>query len=198
MSLNSNKTSLYLILGIPLIGIILTTAYYFYITSKGVQLETQNQGMLISPPKSITGVELQNSDGTKHVWYNGESMWTFMVVGSADCDEKCQQKLYLVRQIRSGLGKYSLRINTVYLTLDKNLTVDTAEFLAKEHPHTQVLSADAEKLTALFKSQSPMLDAINSANFYVVDPAGWVMMYYTSEHNYKDVNKDMKFLLKNS
>ena len=34
--------------------------------------------------------------------------------------------------------------------------------------------------------------------WYLVDPAGWVMMSYNSGIHYKDVISDLKFLLKNS
>jgi hypothetical protein len=34
--------------------------------------------------------------------------------------------------------------------------------------------------------------------WYLVDPAGWIMMSYNGEVHYKDVISDLKFLLKNS
>jgi hypothetical protein len=34
--------------------------------------------------------------------------------------------------------------------------------------------------------------------WYLVDPAGWVMMAYDNQVPYKDVIADLKFLLKNS
>lgn len=123
---------------------------------------------------------------------------TFMVAGLSSCDTACQKKLYLMRQIHTAIGKESLRINTIYLNLDQKLTPATAELFAKEYPHMQVLTADGEKVKSWFTKQAPVLDILHAANFYVVDPGGWVMMYYTDEHDYKAVIKDMKFLLKNS
>ena len=34
--------------------------------------------------------------------------------------------------------------------------------------------------------------------WYLVDPAGWIMMSYNTDVSYKDVISDLKFLLKNS
>ena len=36
------------------------------------------------------------------------------------------------------------------------------------------------------------------ARWYLVDPAGWIMMSYSTDNSYKDVIADLKFLLKNS
>ena len=36
------------------------------------------------------------------------------------------------------------------------------------------------------------------AQWYVVDPAGWVMMRVSDDLYYKDVISDLRFLLKNS
>ena len=36
------------------------------------------------------------------------------------------------------------------------------------------------------------------SSWYLVDPAGWIMMSYNEDISYKDVIADLKFLLKNS
>ena len=41
-------------------------------------------------------------------------------------------------------------------------------------------------------------DPTNPSTWYLVDPAGWIMMSYNSEVSYKDVISDLKLLLKNS
>ena len=38
----------------------------------------------------------------------------------------------------------------------------------------------------------------DSSTWYLVDPSGWIMMSYNEKVTYKDVIKDLKFLLKNS
>jgi hypothetical protein len=34
--------------------------------------------------------------------------------------------------------------------------------------------------------------------YLLIDPNGWLMMYYQPEHDYKAVIKDLKFLISNS
>lgn len=193
-----NKITLFLIIGIPLIGVLLTTLYYFYVTDQGLQLETNNKGILITPPKQITDIVLHDVAGKPYQWLQPEKKWVFLIVARKDCDDVCQKKLYQARQIRKALGKYSLRIENIYLNLDASLSDETSEWLSKEHPEIKVLATENGKAEAWFSQQEPRLDLMQTANFYVVDPAGWVMMYYTDAHDYKAVIKDMKFLLSNS
>lgn len=198
MAMNGNKLTLPLIIGIPLLGIALTTLYYFFVTSYGIKLGTQNQGILITPPKQITELQVLDTKNNPHIWNNGQGRWTFIVPGHADCSEECQKKLYFVRQTHRALGKGALRVDTVYLNFDTVLSDETAALLKKEYSHFQVLHVDAPQAKAWIAQKSPVLDWMGSGNFYVVDPMGWVMMYYTDSHDYKSVIKDMKFLLKNS
>lgn len=194
---NTNKISVALIIGIPVIGILLTTAYYFYLVNQGVQLGSHNQGVLISPPKELASQTLSSNDAP-YQWLTPEKKWSFMVVAGADCDKSCVDKLYLARQIRSAMGKHQRRLQYVYLNLGGQLTEQTKTFLKEEHPQIIVVDVDGDAVTQWFQSEAPALDILNAANFYVVDPASWVMMYYTDEHTYKEVIKDMKFLIKNS
>lgn len=197
MSNNANKWSLYLILGIPLLGVLLTTAYYFYITGSGVQLGTHNNGVLINPPKNITELTLTQQNAP-YQWDMGSGKWAFLLAGSGACAEACQQQLYLTRQIRAMLGKHMPRIQHIYIDLDQGLTADNRQWLAQEHPQLQVLDGQSAEALAWFAAQAPQLNLLEPGRFYIVDPLGWVMMYYTPEHDYKQINRDMKFLLKNS
>ena len=198
-NINSNKLSLYLILGIPVIGILLTTAYYYYVVNANMDVETRNQGVLIQPPKNIVEAGLSMQQGGQDFQWTaaGSGQWTFMVAGSGACDDTCREKLYLTRQIRLALGKYQPRIERLYLNLGPELDQDTAQWFAEEHPGLQVVDADGDRARQWFLEQPPALE-LTDARFYLVDPAGWVMMYYTEKQDYKDVIRDVKFLLKNS
>lgn len=197
MSKENNKISLLLIIGIPIIGILLTTLYYFYVVNDGEQLGGHNQGMLISPPKQIDLLPLTML-GESYQWANKERKWTFLVVGSSSCDQTCADKLYLTRQIRAAMGKYQLRLENAYLSLDGHINEAAQAFFVQEHPKLRVINSVQSEVEQWAVNAEPALDMLSGANFYVVDPNGWVMMYYTDEQSYKEVIKDMKFLLKNS
>lgn len=196
-TVNSSKLSLYLILGIPTIGILLTTLYYFYVVGTGIELGTHNAGELIRPPKNINEISLQK-DGEARQWDITSGQWTFLVVGGGQCDEACQEQLYLARQIRLAMGKDLPRIDHVYLNLDEGIDEAMTSLIEDEHPQLKILYADREEALSWFAREEPKMDLLQGISFYLVDPAGWVMMYYHSEHHYRDIISDVKFLVKNS
>ena len=196
-TVNGNKLSLYLILGFPVIGIVLTTLYYFYVVSLGVELGTHNAGELIRPPKNINEISLQK-DGDTYQWDITSGQWTFLMVGGSHCDEYCQERLYLARQIRLAMGKDMPRIAHVYLNLDDGLDQAMTSLVENEHPQLRILYSNREQAISWFAREKPQMDLLQGVSFYLVDPAGWVMMYYNSEHNHRDIISDVKFLVKNS
>lgn len=197
---NNNKLSLYLILGIPVLGILLTTAYYFYVSSAELAVDTRNKGMLIQPPKNIAEADIAlQQQGKAYDWQpDSQGKWTFLVTGSGDCLASCRERLYLSRQIRLALGKYQPRIERVYLHTGAPLSDDSRAYLAAEHPQLKVIESAGSAAQDWFRSEPPALDLLQDGRLYLVDPAGWVMMYYTDAHDYKAVISDVKFLLKNS
>lgn len=192
MSNASNKIQLLLIIGIPVFGLLFMTGYYFYITQNGLNTGTHNKGVLIQPPKAIA--ELLTTDQAKIV-VDGSDSWTFLVVNQGKCEEACEQSLYLTRQIREAMGKYSLRIRNVYLAT-QDFDAEQEKWFATEYTKHQKMLSEGDKLSA-WLAKDVAVDA-TQATFFVIDPNGWVMMYYTKENNYKEVIRDMKFLLKNS
>jgi cytochrome oxidase Cu insertion factor (SCO1/SenC/PrrC family) len=153
---------------------------------------------LLTPPKQISEVQPVDAQGKVFEWNKEDSHWSFLVVGHGECDAACQKKMYLVRQIHTALGKDALRLDMTYLNLDARLADETQAMFTRDYNHFIVLQADEAMVLPWFVKDTPSLNIIESANFYVIDPAGWVMMYYTDAHDYKAVMKDMKFLLKNS
>ena len=75
------------------------------------------------------------------------------------------------------------------------------EFLAIGVPRCSYSSASSQKAATV---QAEVYNSLfpeqreSSDTWYLVDPAGWVMMTYTHDISYKDVITDLKFLLKNS
>lgn len=196
MSENKQRNILYLMFGIPLLGLLITTAFYFYVSTQGVQLETQNNGILIKPPKQIVEVLSLDSMGKAVQWYHGEKRWSMVVVGSRHCDDLCQKQLYLVRQTHTMLGSDSVRVDMIYLNTSNDIDEATTQLLKTDYAHFKIINADADKW---HEWQSHFKDSnIKAAHFFLVDPAGWLMMYYTDSQTYKLIIKDLKFLLKNS
>ena len=71
--------------------------------------------------------------------------------------------------------------------------VSLSEWLAQEHVGMTALTVSSERLSTLV----PEVLA-SPAQWYVVDPAGWIMMRVSDDLYYKGVISDLRFLLKHS
>ncbi len=186
-----NRYKLALMFGIPLL--IMASAYLVYRTGVGMPAGTSNKGVLINPPLQIADIE---SLQPRPFPPAENRLWFFIVPGSNECDKVCRQRLYQTRQIRTALGKRTHRVQRVYLNLTGAApTAELQKFLDNEHADLQVASATAPQFAALFgTAETPPAGAEQA--FYVADPQGFIMLYYTDEHKGKDTLSDMKFLLK--
>ena len=129
---------------------------------------------------------------------------------SSVCDSACESSLYLTRQIHTAMGKSFNRLRRAYISensaAETRLGVatlsddhpapsgdDFVAYLDREQRGLKPLKLSAGGYDALFTEH-----AANKSTWYLVDPAGWIMMSYNSDISYKDVIADLKFLLKNS
>ena len=208
----NNRMVLLLIAGIPITVILIATWLWYYVVEGDLDLVgmlgTANSGTLVQPPRQLDGFDLTQGEGLPQQYSDLTRKWTFLVPGTAACNETCEEMLYTTRQIHIAMGKQFNRIQRVYLSdspvANTAMSFDTRsdnhpapasfeEYLAAEHrgmnaftiaaqPHQELL---AEHLT-------------NPDTWYLVDPAGWIMMSYDAKVDYKGVISDLKFLLKNS
>jgi hypothetical protein len=76
---------------------------------------------------------------------------------------------------------------------DGQIDSETQDWLSQEHPDLLLLFIKEGSWQKLLQQSAVEQD---KARFYLVDPRGFVMMYYSAAQTYKDVIADMKFLLK--
>jgi hypothetical protein len=209
----NNRMVLLLIAGIPVTVILASTWLWWFVVRGDLDLVgmlgTANRGDLVQPPRQLEQASLYDSDGRVFELRDAEPRWA-LLVPAADgvCDRPCEHSLYLTRQIHMAMGKEFNRIQRYYvgdrpvsetalpvdaLSDDRPAPPDFAQFLATEHRGLKALSIDVATFEQLFPER-----AEDPSTWYLVDPAGWVMMSYTEEVPYKDVIADLKFLLKNS
>lgn len=196
------KRLLSLILGIPIAVILLSSAVFYLAKEDIINFTTVNRGTLIKPPMQLGDLHPQRLDGGEFLFDRAESRWVFMVVGGRECIDACERMLYLTRQTHTALGKKVGRVERVYLAVDGPLTAKLRDFIDAEHSDLSVLYADGSAFLNELKTLE--IDPFDSHAFYVVDPMGWVMMYYRSgdTEQYtltslgKDVLKDMGRLIK--
>lgn len=202
---NNGRIILLLIAGLPITMILAATWLWFFVERGDVDLigaiGTANNGDLLADPVNISETQFVTPDGSSLVFADMEPKWTFLLVNNGDqCDAVCQETLYLTRQIHIAIGKDFHRIQRVLVTdtsADGTKLVgdgsNLANHLDAEHRRLKALTADQETLASMTPSGT-----MNEPAWYLVDPAGWVMMRYPNDLNYKAVITDLKFLLKNS
>jgi hypothetical protein len=209
----NNRMVLLLIAGIPVTVILVSTWLWWFVVRGDLDLVgmlgTANRGDLVQPPRQLEGARVYDSDGRLFQLRDLEPRWSLLVpAADGACDRSCEHSLYLTRQIHMAMGKEFNRIRRYYvgdravaetslavdaLSDDRPAPPDFAQFLATEHRGLKALRLDAATFEQLFPER-----AQDPSTWYLVDPAGWVMMSYNEEVPYKDVIADLKFLLKNS
>ena len=210
---NQGRMILLLIAGIP-VTIILAASWLWFFVAKGELdivsvMGTANRGELIQPPRQLQNANLREVSGQAFVFSDLEPRWSMVIPGTDGlCDAGCEKSLYETRQIRIAIGKDVNRLRRMYISdtasehtqlsptalSDGSAAPDSfADYLEAEHDKLQVLLLSKAEQKEFFPEQRE-----DSTTWYLVDPAGWVMMAYNNQVPYKDVIADLKFLLKNS
>lgn len=213
VKVNKSRLILLLIAGIP-VTIILASTWLWYFVIQGDldivgSLGTANRGTLVQPPRPIADARLTDQQGARFSFSSREAKWTLLVpVQGAVCDAACEQRLYLTRQIHVAMGKELTRLQRAYVGTapvaatalrvatrsDDGPAPDSfVDYLQGSHLGMFTLQAPSQAFADMF----PEFLAAPST-WYLMDPAGWVMMSYDDSVSYKDVISDLKFLLKNS
>ena len=213
----NSRMVLLLIAGIPLTMILAASWLWYFVVEGNLDLVnaigTANRGMLIEPPRPLTNARFNDDAGAGYVWVDSEPRWTMVVVNQGGyCDRTCERRLYTTRQIHISLGKEFNRVRRAYIS-DQSIANNTvavpeaplagwpeqltdnqfSALVVQMHNGLLSLSVAPDTLAALFPEA-----VAEPSQWYLVDPAGWVMMRFSDELSYKDVLSDLKFLLKNS
>ncbi len=207
---NTNRLIFMSIVGIPVM-IVLAATWLWYFVARGdldlvAILGTANNGSLVQPPRLLDeSMLLMPGDAA---FSELAPQWTFLIPGGSSCDKECEQLLYITRQLHQAMGKHSGRIRRFYVTdtavSDTGFEVDQlsdkrpapvefSQYLALEQRGLTTFTVSGENYASLFVEYSS-----NPTTWYLVDPAGWIMMSYNSDVSYKDIMADLNFLLKNS
>jgi hypothetical protein len=124
-----------------------------------------------------------------------KGQWLLVSVAGAACDEPCQQRLYLQRQILVGLGKERPRTEWVWLVNDKAEIPNT---LLPGLEEATVLRVDPK---ALAQWLQPEANKKLEDHLYMIDPMGEWMMRFPAQLNAEGALKakrDMERLLRAS
>ena len=149
---------------------------------------TTNQGQLVKPALDISEV-LAGIPQTE------KPKWQVVIAGGEICDKNCEDMLLNTRQIHMLLGKYTGRVQRIFL-YGPNQILDS-EWLAQEHPFLLLDSLDTDKFKQLLANSSAEWD-MTETRFFVVTPDNKAILYFTAEDDANGLLDDLKHLLKYS
>ena len=167
----------------PILMLILsTTLYYSGYSPEG----TTNKGELIEPPLEVQKIKLKAKSGPLENEFPGK--WTIVIFLNDECSPSCWDSLYKTRQVNVRLSRDSSRLNR-YLVLKEGVELPKAqeEKLLKEYPALLRGTIQAEGNESLFIE-----------GYYLFDPIGNGIIYYSPELPGGELLEDIKKLLRNS
>ena len=180
----------------------LLLAFYMYYGTDWRPLKRVNHGTLISPARPLPAANLKlesltdpdpnapppSADTPEPKVFRDK--WSIVYIGEGNCDERCRQALYVMRQTRLSLNNEMSRVDRVFLVTGNCCA---REFLLHEHQGLVVAdatSADGTKLLQEFPADG------RPYSLFIVDPLGNLMMSYDSRQNPKGLLEDLQKLLR--
>ncbi len=188
-----NRKAGYLMLAIVVVPMVL--AYVMYHTGIGLTGKGQANGIILNPPRAVTELVVRESQALENIYKSEMKRWRIVVPITFPCEEACQQRLYLSRQVHIALHKNIEHVERLLVFLDEDPGSEFLEMLRQEHPGTIQVSARRSDFVNFFKPFKEF-DNLATDNMYLVDSDGWVMMAYQPQHTGKHILDDIKKLLK--
>lgn len=146
-----------------------------------------NHGALLQP---IVNLEERVPDSpAAELW---QDHWLLVYPHDGECGSVCRDALYTLRQSRLMLGNDMHRLVRVFLHGERppdRVFVDG--FLAEHHPGLRII-AD-EDLGELLAESRP--EELPSGGFFLVDPLGNLVMYFSPDLDPGDMVDDIEHLL---
>ncbi len=149
---------------------------------------TTNQGQLVKPALDVSAALAAVPAPEKH-------KWKIVIVGGNFCDQTCEDLLLNTRQIHMLLGKYTGRVQRIFLQ-GPNQVMDE-QWLTEQHPFLQLADLDGDQFKQLLVNNSADWD-MASIRYFVVTPDNKAILYFTADNDANGLLDDLKHLLKYS
>ena len=156
-----------------------------------------SHGTLVEPPRMIElpgNIRTRSDMALPADYLKGK--WTLVYIGDADCDETCLQNIYKMRQVRLAQNENIRRVQRLFLLTGTEITQDLGKVL-ENYPNMDIALLTAEQagtIATLFQVDEAAATA--AERVYLVDPLGYLMMYYAPDAEPRGMLKDLKKLLK--
>jgi len=156
-----------------------------------------NYGDIYSPARPVDNL-IMNGEGGRVELDSFRRQWILLVRANHECSAACEDNMLKVRQLRFMQNNDMVRIRTVFM--HTNLPVEVASDLDAKYQPIESYKVNAEDFHQ-WGSVLKLKDAPKEAEvdrIYMIDPAGNLMMSYPASAEPKQINKDIRRLLKAS
>src|SRR5512139_640848 len=98
-----------------------------------------NYAELIDPAREMPALTLTDLQGARVSAESLKGQWLLVVVAGSACDEGCEKRLYMQRQLREMTGRESDRIDKLWLVTDEGALREPLRAALAAPPATTVL-----------------------------------------------------------
>ncbi len=147
-----------------------------------------NHGQLIEPAKRFEVSTLTAVDGAPVDETLIRGKWTLVYIEPSACLAECDQAVYRMRQSRYAMGKDMERVQRLVVA-PRPVAKEAAERLLAYDPALTVIAAEREWIVR-------PRPALGQAEIYIVDPQGYLIMWYRADADPAGLIKDLKRLLR--
>jgi hypothetical protein len=124
-----------------------------------------------------------------------KGQWLLVIVAGADCDKRCEDALFLQRQLRETLGKERDRVDKLWLIPDAQpVRAEVLQAIAGVAPATVLRASRGD----LGRWLAPAPGHALEDHLYVVDPMGRWMMRAPADPDPAKLKRDIERLLRAS
>lgn len=157
-----------------------------------------SHGDLILPPRFVREMTLyEPAVGMRKRHLHGK--WNLIYLADGECDRKCEQRVYTMRQLWIAAGRNSRRLQRVVMIINAPDRPPAAPW-AQRYPGQLVAlinGAEAGIIVNIFAFGADDRP-LEAGRFYIIDPMGNLMMSYPAGTDPVGIIKDFKRLFKYS
>lgn len=155
-------------------------------------LRHNNIGDLIIPVKQASDLLFTTLDSQRT--FRGDTLigkWQFLYIPPLTCNEACHETIDTMGQIHHSLNKSAPRLERMLVLLEDNKISDFTKYDKKYSLETKSYQKTLSTIGDKTKRNAV-------GEFYIIDPKGHIMMYYTGDTPPKGILKDLNKLMKAS
>lgn len=176
---------------IPLCALLAGWLGFLAVQSGWLQLPTSNRGTLVQPLQALESLDIRQLDGAP--LKADQHHWLLLLPGGARCEDQCEAVLHLTRQVHIRLDRDAARLRRVYLNAEGEESPALEAHMQAEHRLLQRARIAPATLQAL-RQRAGIPEDVPA--YFLCDPLGNVMMYYTASQPGGDLLADLRQLFK--